>query len=79
MANIWSIDSAFPEHQMIITPDDDTPLPRLMIVEAVTDGDVEIVDKDGVAITYTVAAGWRSGCAAKYVGTGTTATVVGYY
>lgn len=75
----WDIDSAFPENHRELTPSDTTPLERPMIIVAVTDGDVQLTDKNGVSITYTVTAGWESRIPARYLGENTTATVVGIY
>lgn len=77
--NKWSIDSAFPEHQVEITPNDDAPLDRPMIIVALTDGNVQITDKFGVSVTYAVTAGWESRIPAVVVGEDTTAEVVGIY
>lgn len=75
----WQLGAMFPEQHVPITPDDDVPLPQPMIVYALTDGDVTIVDKNGTAVTYSVLANWYSPIPAVYVMESTNATVVGIY
>lgn len=76
----WNVEGAFPEEHYEITPSDTVDLPRPMIVVALTDGDVALVDKAGTVIVYTVVAGWISPLMARRVNdTGTDADVVGVF
>lgn len=77
--NIWHITSAFPKNHFPITPSDSTPLPRPMIVVALTDGNVSITDDNGTTIVYAVTAGWNSYIVAHLVGEDTTSEVIGVY
>lgn len=77
---MWNMAQMFPQHHVEITPSDEDNLSRPMIIVALTDGDVTLVDEHDTAITYTVTAGWHSYIAAKRVNdTGTDATVIGVY
>lgn len=80
MNNTWHITAAFPQSHVEITPDDDDNLPRKMIIYALTDGDVALVDENDTVIVYSVLAGWISPIQAKRVNdTGTDATVIGIF
>lgn len=77
MSAFWA-KSVFPTRHIDVTPDDDVDLPGNAgwVIYVMTDGDVEVHDFFGTAITYTAVAGSFLPVLVKRVLEGTSASVV---
>lgn len=73
--NVWQASTKFPDQHVVITPSDTVDFHRPLLVVAGSGGNISVVDKTGVAITYTMLAGQTVPVIAKRVNaTGTTVT-----
>lgn len=80
MNSIWNIFGQFPTRHKAITPSDTVNLSQPMLIYCTVAGNVVIVDKNDVALTYAATVGWISPVVAKRVNaTSTTATVIGLF
>ena len=81
MKSSWNKDGEWPKNQRVITPSDSVNLPDRTVIYVAAAGNVVLVDKNDVVVTYTgLPAGATLPVQAKRINaTNTTATLVGVW